>query len=142
MYKTIFKYLEQTCIKHPNKIAFSDSKGEISYQDFLNNSKIIASEIIKKELYNNPIAIFLDNNIKCLTSMMGINFSGNFYTVIDNKMPIDRVKSIFSTLQPKLIITDEKNKTKLSEIKNIDIIDIDSIKTKINQKKLDEINIR
>ena len=70
---------------------------------------------------------------------MGINFSGNFYTVIDNKMPIDRVKNIFSTLQPKLIITDEKNKTKLSEIKNIDIIDIDSIKTKINQKKLDEI---
>ena len=39
---------------------------------------------------------------------MGILYSGNFYTIIDTKSPLERFESIIKTLEPELIITDRK----------------------------------
>ena len=91
MYKTIFELLEETTRKYPDKIAFTDSNGEITYKEFVKKSKIIGTSLSKNNWLNKPIAIYLDKNINCLTSMIGINYSGNFYTIIDNKMPLDRI---------------------------------------------------
>lgn len=140
MYKTIFKYLEDTAIKYPKKIAFCDSKRQITYEEFVNESKEIANTILNREIYNKPIAIYMDKNIDTLKCMIGINYSGNFYTIIDNKMPIDRVNNILSTLDPMLILTNKKNIDKLSDISsNIDIVLIEDIKQGYNQNKLDEV---
>ena len=140
MYKTIFKYLEDTEKKYPNKIAFADNKREVSYKDFVKESKMIASNILKYNLFNKPIAVFLDKNVYCLSSMMGINYSGNFYTIIDNKMPAFRIDNIFDTLKPSLVITDNKNKDKLNDLKyNVDIMLIDELDVRVNQSKLDKI---
>lgn len=140
MYKTIFKYLEDTSKKHPSKLAFVDNKRGLTYKNFVKESKQIATLIMEYNLFNKPIAIFLDKNVSTLTSMMGINYSGNFYTVIDNKMPIDRIDTIFNTLNPCLVITDSKNRDKLNDLKyNVDILVIDELNNKVNQKKLDQV---
>ena len=140
MYKTIFKYLDDTAKKYPSKLSFIDNERRINYKDFVKDSKQIATAILKYNLFNKPIAIYLDKNIYCLTSMMGINYSGNFYTVIDNKAPIDRVNAILNTLKPCLLLTDSKNKEKLNSLKyKVDILSIDEIDTKVNQKELDKV---
>ncbi len=140
MHKTIFKYLEETALKYPHKIAFSDNKREINYEEFVNESKLLGTNILKYNIFNKPVAIYLDKNISCLVSMIGINYSGNFYTVIDNKMPLDRIDSIFSTLKPSLIITDNKNILKLNDLKyKSNILIIDELKGSINQKLLDNV---
>lgn len=41
--------------------------------------------------------------------MFGVLYSGNFYTVIDTKSPIARIKLILDTLEPIAVITDQKN---------------------------------
>ena len=42
----------------------------------------------------------------CLAAMLGTVYGGDFYTVIDTKMPWDRIRKIFSVLKPAAIITD------------------------------------
>lgn len=143
MYKTIFELLEKATKKHKDKIAFKDPSREITYQDFVKESKIIGTNLSKNNWFNKPIAIFLDKSINCLTSMIGVNYSGNFYTVIDNKMPTDRIKNIFDTLEPVCVITDLKNKNKLKDLtNNYKIILIDNLTNEIDQPKLDEIKNR
>ena len=140
MYKTIFELLEETTRKYPDKIAFTDSNGEITYKEFVKKSKIIGTSLSKNNWLNKPIAIYLDKNINCLTSMIGINYSGNFYTIIDNKMPLDRIKNIFQTLEPVCVITDTKNSTNLKKIESkFETLLVNNLDDKIDQTKLDDI---
>lgn len=140
MYKAIFKYLEDTAKKYPKKLSFADNKRGLTFKDFVKESKMIATKLLDFDLFNKPIAIYLDKNVSCLTSMMGVNYSGNFYAVMDNKMPIDRVDNIFNTLKPCLVITDGKNKEKLKDLKyKVDILNIENLDIRINQKALDKV---
>lgn len=141
MEKTIFELLEITSNKFPEKIAFSDSKREICYRSFVEESKEIASEIIKYGWFNKPIAIFIDKNINCLTSMIATNYSGNFYTVIDTKMPEDRIKNIIKTLEPVCFLTDSKNYNRINPInEKATIINIDNIEKSINIELLKNVH--
>ena len=137
MEKTIYKLLETTVKNNPEKVAFTDNTREITFEGFLNESKIIGSNLLKYKHFNKPIAIYLDKNINCLTSMMGINYSGNYYTIIDVKMPMDRVESIFNTLEPVCVITDSKNITKLNHLSERTIlVNIDEIEKTIDEEGL------
>ena len=77
--KCIISYLEKNCMKYENKIIFS-------------------------EQYNKPIVIFIDKTINALSSMFGVIYSANFYTVIDVNMHKNRIDIIINTLNPMLII--------------------------------------
>ncbi len=140
MDKTIFKKMERVAQKFPNNIAFTDSKREITYKEFLDESKEVATTLLKKGWRNKPIVIYLDKNINCLSSMMGVNSSGNFYAIVDTKMPIERASSIFNTLEPICVITDEKNGKKLSPMNlEIDLINIENIAKEIEEEKLEQV---
>ena len=116
MRKNILDFLEETENRVPSKIAFADSTREITYQDFLKETKMIGSYLLKYDLRNKPIVTFIDKTVNCLSSMFGIVYSGNFYTVLDTVMPIDRIHIILDTLQPEVLITDKKNYDKALEI--------------------------
>ena len=140
MKKTIFEYLEETANVFPNKTAFVDSNREISYEHFVKESKSIATNLLDYKWFNKPIAIFLDKTIDCLSSMMGVNYSGNYYTVIDTKMPTDRIENIFSTLEPVCVITNNKNSKKLDSLnKNFKIVLIDELNDRIDDSSLNLI---
>ncbi len=142
MKKSILQYLEQTTKQYSNKIAFGDSNRNVTYAEFLTNSKKIGTGLTNLEKINQPIAILLDKSIACLETMMGVLYSGNFYTILDVKSPNERLTSILDTLQPSAIITDSKNKEKAKEIvteKQTIYIYEELIKTMIKQEKLEEI---
>src|SRR5574344_465714 len=91
----------------PNKIIFNDKNLSVSNVEFYNNASHIASGLLN---YNNqPIAIFMEKGVNLITAMMGVTLSGNFYTVIDSKMPLERIKLILDVLHPKKIITNLPN---------------------------------
>jgi len=141
MKKNILQYLEETTLKFSNKIAFEEANRMVTYEEFTRNAKRIGSGISKIEKDNQPIAIFLDKSISCLETMMGVLYSGNFYTVLDTKSPLERILSILNTLKPIAIIADNKNKTKLSNLdyKGQVLIYEELINDEVNQEKLDTI---
>lgn len=132
-------YLKKSASKHPEKIAFYYKESGISYKNLLENSKKIASNFTN--YYNKPIAIFMDKSIECVTSMMGIITSGNFYTIIDTKMPKDRIDNILNTLEPVLIVTTENLLLKTKELgfKNVVVFE-ELLNTEINEQYLEEVS--
>ncbi len=47
----------------------------------------------------------MPKSIEALIAMFGVARSGNFYSIIDEKMPFERVQKIINILKPALIIT-------------------------------------
>ena len=140
MKKSIVDYLEQTSKIYNEKTIFEEKDSKISYFDFCNDSKIIATNILENDIYNKPIAIFIDKSIDCLKAMFGILYSGNCYCVLDVTSPIERLSTIIDTLQPSLIISNNKNIDTL-EIFDIKKVNIDQLSIKsINNKKLEIVN--
>lgn len=142
MKKCITNYLDEICKKKGDKIAFVEKDKSITYSDFRDYSRKIATSILKYNLYNKPIAIFIDKTINCLSSMIGVTYSGNFYTVLDVNMPLNRVTSILETLSPSLVISDNKNIDKFKSYNlNYELMNIDEANT-IDEELLDNVNSR
>lgn len=143
MIKSVLQLLEISTLKYPNKIAFADSSREATYQEFLQNSKKIGSSLANLQQTNQPIAIYIDKNVKCLEAMMGTLYSGNFYTILDTASPKERLNHIIETLKPIAIITDQKNLEKAKQLgsstQTIYIYE-ELIEEEINENLLKEIN--
>lgn len=140
--KFIIDFLKSNVIRNPDKIIFlEDSEHKITYGEFDNHIDLIATSIVKeKNLNNKPIAIFIDRSIDCLKAMFGILRSGNFYCVIDEKSPLNRINSILETLNPELIISNNKNIDLLNSYNlNIDILNIDLINYNIDYNLLERV---
>lgn len=140
MEKSIVDILEKTTKKYPKKLAFVDSNRQVSYEEFLDNSKKLGTFINNKyKQTNKSIIIFIDKTVNCLEAMIGSIYSGNFYTIIDVKTPKERANSIVENLDSKVIITDNKNLGKLQKLElNIENVFIyeDMIKTEIDQVRV------
>lgn len=106
--KNILEFIEKDARLYPEKAAFVDESGELSYSQLLQQARAIGSRLCTLGEMNRPIAVYLDKTIKLPSAMFGIVFSGNFYVVIDSEMPVERIGKIFSTLNPIAIVTDSK----------------------------------
>ena len=143
---TIIDYLKINCKKNKDKVLFLENNTNyISYECFDIESLKISSEIINEyNLYNKPIAIFIDRSINTLKSMFGVLRSGNFYTVLDTTSPQNRIDSIINTLKPELIITDSNNINNLIKYNlKAEVLNIDEIKNKkysIEERELIDSN--
>lgn len=115
MARIITDYLEISVRTFPDKPAFIDSKRSITFSELRQEALLIASEFIRRNIFKKPAAVFLDKSVECISAFLGAAYSGNFYTVIDTKMPLTRISKIISTLEPSAIITDRKYKKLASE---------------------------
>lgn len=102
--KNILEMVEHSALNYPEKLAFRDSESDITYLQLVAKAKKIGTEIAKSGICGRPVAVIIDRSVKCLTAMLSVLYSGNFYTVIDTEMPDDRVESIFRTLKPDAVI--------------------------------------
>ncbi|MCC8355942.1 AMP-binding protein, partial [Campylobacter sp. VicNov18] len=93
----IYDFLQKSVDKYPNKKLFVEFNGKyISYKKFHSMSEKLASEILRQLACEHttqlPILIILPKSIDCLISFFGVALSGNFYTILDEKTPKERIK--------------------------------------------------
>lgn len=110
MARIITDYLDRSAALFPKKDAYIDQDKTITFGKLQEQAWMLGMNLIRKELFRQPIAVFLDKGIDCIVSFMGIAYSGNFYTVIDTRMPQTRIERIINTFQPKVILTDHAHK--------------------------------
>ena len=138
MIRSVCDFLDNSALKFPNKIAFVEGQKSISYKDFNKITSAVASRILEFLIKKEPILIILPKGIDALISMFGVAKSGNFYSIIDEKMPRERVEKIIAKLRPKLIITSKE----LYFDYGIPVIFSDDFATfSINQTALNAVNI-
>ncbi|MBE6737795.1 MAG: amino acid adenylation domain-containing protein [Ruminococcaceae bacterium] len=110
MYKNIMQYFENTAEKYPDKIVFGSNDAEITYKNFIEYARKIASVLIRSGLTKKNVAVFVDKSVNCLLGMFSSAYANACYTVIDVESPTERINTIIDTLNPACIITDSKNK--------------------------------
>jgi len=109
MLHIVTQYLRKSAELYPDHLAFVDNKVSLSYRATLGEAEIIASNLVARCLFKKPIAVMMDKSARAVTAFLGVAMSGNYYTVIDTKMPQSRVEKILETFDPSLILTDSKN---------------------------------
>lgn len=108
--RLVTDYLDRAVERFPDKTAFIDERRKMTFSDVYIESEKIAVSLIKKNLFKKPVAVFLNKCVECIPVFMGIAYSGNFYAVLDTKMPEVRLQKIMHTLEPAAIVTDETHK--------------------------------
>ena len=126
MPRIITDFLDEAVKAVPQKIAFVEEKRSVTYEQLRSEAYRIAMPVITEGLRKKPVAIYLDKSIFCISAMLAVAYSGNFYSVIDTQMPTERIEKIFETLEPQSVITDKKHLDKVKTFydgKNIIVVD-------------------
>ncbi|EOD4832365.1 amino acid adenylation domain-containing protein [Campylobacter upsaliensis] len=110
-------FLQKSVKKFPHKTLFKEMGGvSITYKEFDDLSQKVATKLLNtlaKEPIQSPILIILPKSINTLISFFGVAKSGNFYTLLDEKMPLERIEKIIKVLKPKAFITSKSLNLKL-----------------------------
>ncbi len=116
MLHVVTQYLRASADRYPDHPAFVDQTISLTYSDTLFEAEHIASYFVSKEVFKRPVAVLMDKGARIIAAFMGVALSGNYYTVIDSKMPQNRVEKIMAVFEPTVIIVDKKNEKRASEL--------------------------
>lgn len=116
MLYTVTDYLDISALQYPHKICFVDEYRKLTFSELNNEARAIASFLISCGFYKKPILVLFEKSVQCLSLFMGIAYSGNFYTPVDNSMPTTRINKIIESLDPVMIITNSKSKSTADRI--------------------------
>lgn len=116
--------MERAAEKYADNIAVEDIDKSITYREYRSLSKKIASSFIKAKYPFRPVIVFLDKNIKSLTTFFGARYSSRPYVPIDINMPAYRLQKIIDSLKPCILVTDETLYSSLNEISldNVEVL--------------------
>ena len=109
MYTNVLDYLEASAARFPDKIAFGDDKTTLTFAELLAQTRAAGSYLAQRIPACRPVAVYMEKTPACLAAFFAAVTAGCFYVPLDTKMPAERVKLIFDTLQPAYIFYDEKN---------------------------------
>lgn len=138
MLNSVDKLLKHSALLVPQKVSFVDSNGSITYSKLDELSDILASKILDLNIQKSPILIILPKGINAIISFFAVLKSGNFYTIIDENMPLERINKIIQKLNPALLITNKDLNSNLN-LKTIYIDELSSFK--IDTKILNSVKI-
>ena len=132
MLRTITQYLRLAANSFPDHAAVIDNKISLSYIDLLSEAESIASELVSRGLFKQPIAVLMEKSARTVAAFLGIAMSGNYYSVIDSKMPKNRVEKIFDTFDPVLILVDKRNQKQAGNYRYQSLIYEDVIEAELS----------
>ena len=141
MFNSCVNFLEKQVAKNGEKIAITDKNGSITFGGIRQQALKIASAI-GYDYKNKPIAVYLPKSHECVSSFMGILYTGNFYVPLDVKSPNDRLSSVINNLEPVIIITQTKylenlkNNPSIKKSKLIELEALPSEEVKFNYKSI------
>lgn len=123
-------YLHNSFSRFPERVALVDRFRRVDYSAYQREADSIAYTLIEMELFKQPVAVYMDKSVQTIVAFLGVAESGNFYTVIDTKMPAERIRKISETFVPRVILCDRKNLKSAAEISNgADIICYEDVVT-------------
>lgn len=113
--KNILEYLENTTKQWPGQIACADAQTAMTWKNMREAAARVGSLLLKERISRKAVAVYMEKTPACLAAMFGVVYSGSFYTVIDTKMPWDRIGKIFSVLKPAAVVTDRDHEAQVRE---------------------------
>ena len=104
---SVLEYLEHSAQAFPNKAAFVDENGSVTFAQLRRQARALGTFILKENAERRPVLVLMDKSVQEIVSFMGVLCSGCLYCPADASIPDLRIQNIIKTLQPKMIITTE-----------------------------------
>ncbi len=112
----LLSYLYTTATKHPDKPAFISETSTFTFSELKSKTEIIGSFIANKNIYNEPVLIFMEKSPKEVSALLGVICSGNYYVTLDIEMAKTRLNHIIDITESKLMICDKHTKAKAESL--------------------------
>ncbi len=103
--KNAVEYLEGTAALYPDKIAFADESGEMSFAALRRSALELAASVASvTDRVNAPVAVLTERSAASVAAFMGALYAGCFYVPVDADMPKERMRGILERLAPAAVI--------------------------------------
>ena len=106
MQKNVLEYLEAAAARHPEKTAFSDENGALTFAALRERALRIGAALSGLG-QNRPVAVLAGRDTATVAALLGVLYSGNFYVPLDAAMPEARLGAILEGLRPAAILSPE-----------------------------------
>ena len=103
MMKNVLEWLEASCKKNPDKISFGDDRGDITFRELYEGSRICGTYFAWYIDARDPVVFYLEKSNLAIRGMFGAVYAGGFYSLIDTRQPAERIHKILEVLEPKVI---------------------------------------
>ena len=101
--------LEETARRLPDKTAFYDDRGGLTFRELEETARRIGSRLSETAEPRRPVALLLDaRNIRNIPAMYGALYAGCAYAPLDITMPPERLKLLLDLMQPAAVLADGK----------------------------------
>lgn len=124
MARIITDFLDESVLRFPDKVAVSDEHKVLSYSQLQQEAYHVASVLAGKNITHKPVAVYCEQRTECISSFMGIAYAGDYYTLIDTRMPAERIEKIMEVLQPAAIISFKEYSEKVEALTTGSEIDV------------------
>ena len=82
------EYLERTAARVPDKVAFSDASGSLTFGQLLQDARALGTVLAGLPgCKNAPVAVLTGRTVQSVAALQGVLQSGNYYVPIDEQMP-------------------------------------------------------
>ena len=103
--RNVAEYLERSAARVPDKTAFSDAAGAVSYRQMLHDAQALGTVLAGLPgCRNAPVAVMIGRTAASVTAMQGVLQSGCYYVPIDEQMPEARMRSILGQVHARAIV--------------------------------------
>ena len=116
MVKNVLEYLENSEKNFPDKTAYTDGKGSITFRELGKGARSLGSFLAGKSITKKPVAVFMDKSFDMIVGFLGAVYAGCFYCPVDITMPEERIRTIFSVLCPAAVLVRDRDKQRVEDL--------------------------
>lgn len=104
MISSVLEYLEHSASLYGERCAYKDREHTFTFLQVRDMARRVGSRIGQLHAYNRPVAVLMEKSASMIAGFLGAVYGGCCYCPIDISMPVDRLSSILSVLDPAGII--------------------------------------
>ena len=112
----VHDYFEETVRRLPDKTAFLDPDGSVTFSGLYAGARRTASALLSYAAPRQTIAFYTDKSVSCMVGFMGAMYAGCAYSLLNLRHPMARIEQILSVLHPPVIVTDEAHREAIAAV--------------------------
>ena len=117
MRNNVLEYLEDTVVRVPEKLAFSNGTEGMTFQEVYDQARAIGSGLRALGADHESVVVFMEKHPHTVAAFFGVVYAGCFYVPVDAEMPRFRVELILKQLGARFILCDEKTRALAEELR-------------------------
>lgn len=106
MNKSVLNWLDHIVQVFPDKTAFTDSNGSVTFGELDRMSKSIGTFLAGKVSGAEPVVVMSGRTVITPAVFLGVVRAGCFYAPMDATMPVSRLNQILNVIKSKIMLVD------------------------------------